>query len=192
MEKSNCLTCTNTQSSRWYKNKTQCASCNKKEWYLKNREKALSKSRKWNDSNKEIKSDINKKWYVKNRNHRLNKNKDFKKLNPDYAFKWRKDNVEKRNTLSAKYRAQKLNATMCGFDNELLAIYSKAKNLEKEDNIKREVHHVIPLQQYDNIVCGLHVPWNLQILTKQEHLKAHEGLRKTMEKYGDKTKTNSN
>lgn len=118
---------------------------------------------------------------------RTNRDRELKNLKKSYLLnkkdrikakiKWQKDNKDKANASYAKRRARKLKAQIGNYENEIKSFFENAKNLQEVDGIKRHIHHIIPLQQYENIVCGLHVPWNLQILTEDEHRKAHEELR---------------
>lgn len=46
-------------------------------------------------------------------------------------------------------------------------LYELAKLRSTSTTIPWEVDHIIPLRH--NLVCGLHVPWNMQVITRREN-----------------------
>lgn len=67
------------------------------------------------------------------------------------------------NKQKAKRRAQKLQATAPWADNKAIAdIYTKASQLTASTGAQWHVDHIDPL--LSKLVCGLHVPENLQVL----------------------------
>lgn len=85
--------------------------------------------------------------------HRANR----EELRPYYAEK------------SRRRFATRLKATPSWADpEEILAIYEKCRDISLETGIKHHVDHIVPLVH--PLVCGLHVHWNLQILTAYDNL----------------------
>jgi 5-methylcytosine-specific restriction endonuclease McrA len=70
-------------------------------------------------------------------------------------------------------RAKQAQATPAWLTNEqfkqIEEFYSMAKELETVFPWKQHVDHVVPINGKD--VCGLHVPWNLQILSMKANLE---------------------
>ena len=117
------------------------------------------KNKKWFDENIEKHHKLTERWYKKNRDKHLKNSKENYKKNP------------KRKLLDY-YRREKrtAQATPPWVDkNQLIEIYKEAERKTVETGVPHEVDHIIPLQH--DRVCGLNVPWNLQILTRTENRK---------------------
>lgn len=95
-----------------------------------------------------------------------------KKETKEYRQWYQKENADVIARISAKRRARKVKATPKWLTEEHFTMinnfYKEAKSLSS-DACKYHVDHIVPLQGKD--VCGLHVPWNLQILPASENLK---------------------
>jgi len=91
----------------------------------------------------------------------------------EYQTRWRLANPGKSNARTARRRASRRKAMPKWLTKEhhleMIAKYDEAVKLTKETGIPHEVDHIIPLQ--GKTVRGLHVPWNLQIITRHENRK---------------------
>jgi 5-methylcytosine-specific restriction endonuclease McrA len=76
--------------------------------------------------------------------------------------------------MGALRRARKLNALPDWLTEaqhlEMVNIYRKARKVRNETRVPHVVDHIVPLKgsnaHFEHAVCGLHVPWNLQVLEK--------------------------
>lgn len=96
--------------------------------------------------------------YERNARYRVDpKNREKARNN---TRKWQKNNPALVNAACALRKQQKRKAWLPGHDEALREIYA---------NCPRGYHvdHIVPLNH--ELVCGLHVPWNLQHLTEAEN-----------------------
>lgn len=141
-----CKVCANAYSKLWQQSNLDKAAVNSKRWYQNNFEKAIAK---------------NKRWAEKNSQKRLK-----------YAKTWRQAHPDKINAFEAKRRASKLQATppwlSSGHQTEMALCYEEAFALKLYTGQDYHVDHIVPLQGKN--VCGLHVPWNLQVILARDNL----------------------
>jgi uncharacterized protein YdaU (DUF1376 family) len=76
-------------------------------------------------------------------------------------------------------RAAKISATPKWLSREqkrqIQSLYDESRQKTIETGIAHQVDHIVPLRS--EAVCGLHVPWNLQVLTAEKNrLKGNEVL----------------
>lgn len=111
---------------------------------------------------------------AKNHEEQLARQKKWRLANPEkqkqYSQNWLKNNQHK-NVMKKRMRdASKLQRTPSwlndGHKFEIESIYQYCSAL-RAVNLKYEVDHIVPLQ--GKTVSGLHVPWNLQVITEQEN-----------------------
>lgn len=153
------------------------------------KEKTHRKIKSNSRTKEEVQKDkrYHREWYKLNANKEKEKDRIEYDKNGELIRKrvgvYRKNNLGKTNALSAKRKAAKKQALPKKLSKQRLkeieVFYVKAKELEKETGIKHQVHHIVPLQALDKTVCGLHVPWNLEVLTEEEHWNKHRDLNKS-------------
>jgi 5-methylcytosine-specific restriction endonuclease McrA len=103
-------------------------------------------------------------WYQRNKDRLRESRRD-----------WNLNNPGKRAAYNSKRRALIFMAMpKWANQDELSKFYSDAKKISAETGIQHEVDHIIPLKHH--LVCGLHVPANLQILTASENSRKHNSF----------------
>jgi len=124
-------------------------------WYVANREKVITKATAWQAANPEKARAASAKW---------------RSANPEKAracdAAWLAANPAKNCAKQVRRIAVKLNATPKWLTPEHHAEILNWYRRGAEAGL--EVDHVVPLRGVN--VSGLHVPWNMQLLTKSENV----------------------
>jgi hypothetical protein len=87
------------------------------------------------------------------------------------SAQWCRNNPGKSAAKAAKYDASKIQRTPKWLTREqraeMVTIYERCAQKTKETGVIFHVDHCVPLR--GKTVCGLHVPWNLRIITASEN-----------------------
>lgn len=138
-----------------------------KDYFCKSCRKRRKLSRK-------AKEDAYQREYRKNaRDRRLKYSRDFNKNNKDYFRNWRAVNTSKTRAYAQSYKFRKKSGTPDWLTEEQLSqiesVYSHARDCEIVSGEKYHVDHIIPIKGEN--ICGLHVPWNLQVLPADVNIR---------------------
>jgi 5-methylcytosine-specific restriction endonuclease McrA len=139
----------------------RCKACHskyKKEWRAKNIQRISAQNKSYYENN-DIRS----------------YNAIYRALNRDAVrsakSEWVKKNIGTVNAQTAKRRSSKMLRTppwtTPEMKRQMRLVYVEARELTDKTGVSMEVDHIVPLQ--GETVSGLHVPWNLQILTYKEN-----------------------
>lgn len=148
----------------FYGLRSQCKKCHSKAnilWHKNNYKKSKENHDKWIKENLDKVKAYSKKWIFENKEKHAETNRQ-----------WKKNNASRNSANSSRKRAAQLSATPAWLSAIQLAqiqeIYDIALAVSVQTGIKHHVDHVHPLQ--GNNFSGLHVPWNMQILTAKENI----------------------
>ena len=123
----------------------------KREMYVLERDKKLAYQRAYHEANKDALKEKSKAYYIKN---------------PDYYKKYRQKNYAKVNAKEARRRTAKLQRTPAWLTDDdhwmIEQAYELAELRTSMFGFSWHVDHIAPLQ--GELVSGLHVPLNLQVI----------------------------
>ena len=138
--------------------RSKCKECVKKytsKFYKDNQEALVQKARQS---------------YIKNKNIHLERSKKYRQNNLESCTKKDKKYRENNPHKLAEQRAKKSNRVPKWSDLETTKLYYQTrKALSEATGIEYQVDHIIPLR--NKVVSGLHVPENLQIITRRKNEK---------------------
>lgn len=127
----------------------------------------------WNKNKNNYESFCKECVKVIRQNHYQNNYNKVRECNRKAVSKHQKKYPERNTQKVSLRRAKKLKAVPKWLSDKdkksIKAIYKLARELSLLSDTNYVVDHIVPLQG-DN-VCGLHVPWNLQVITAIENLK---------------------
>ena len=171
-----CTLCKKLRSKLYYKDNKVKIKVKNKLYREDNKEKLKNYNKEYREDNKEKLKNYNKEYYINNKEKIAIHNHVYYEENKDKVSLQRKvyykNNRELFYVHNAKRRAAKLNRTpsWSSEDDQLKIkdLYTQAKSLEKLHGVKYHVDHIIPLQ--GELVSGLHILSNLQVITAEENL----------------------
>lgn len=133
-----------------------------REYRIKNKDRMKQLRDKYYEDNKDKLKESFRQYYLNNREKRREAGKLHYEQNKSFYLAYSK-------TRKATIKRACPNSLSEEDFEKIKQIYLECKKISDETGIVHHVDHIVPLNGEN--VCGLHVPWNLQIITAEENLR---------------------
>lgn len=169
-----CLECHKHRQRKYRKEHKEKELATQKKWRIANKEKLTESKSQYYQKNKEVILAHHKKLYKNNKEKILKNRKKYRKENriiiAERLKRWGQKNKAKRNASARERQLRKKKACPNWVKpEEILPFYEEARRLTEETGMKHHVDHIIPLKGEN--VRGLHVPWNLRVISAKENIR---------------------
>jgi hypothetical protein len=172
-----CLGCERRSNHEMYAAHKGERSARSRSDYTKARAHRIRRAQKWQTENADRKKEIDAAAKIRNRvrNRELGRLKRLR--NPErereYVRDWLRNNRHRVAELVKFRKLAKIKACPPWLTKEhrkqIARLYSEAQRLTNETGVPHHVDHFYPLRGKN--FCGLHVPWNLRVITGLENLR---------------------
>jgi hypothetical protein len=162
--------CINGHHCERYVSTNLCVTCKKetfKKAYAKDKDRWLSYAAQWRDNNRQYVNEYSR-MYAKTNPKKVKE--IFKAYRADNMYK----HVANERLAAAKRMGRLPNWITKEHLNQMEQIYYHAETIQKRSGIRMAVDHIVPLK--NKKVCGLHVPWNLQIMDFSANCAKHNKI----------------
>ncbi len=177
-----CLECRRIKAIEKYRYDPEAYLEKQRKWQRANKDKVSVASKRWKTENSERNSETTKQRRVADaeriadvRRAYYENNKDS---NREHGRKWCSENPERVAYHSGLRRALERSAAPAWLSDadldEIQRIYAERNRMTKLTGVQHHVDHIVPLKGKN--VCGLHVPWNLQVLSASENIRKKNKL----------------
>jgi len=168
-----CVECGKERTKEWIKNNPEKRSAAQREYAERNKAAVIAKNKRWRENNPHKPAEYRAKQTPEQKAKIAKRMKEWRlntiETRKSVSKAWKQKNADKVrvDTAVRRRRVRVAKPTGIGYD-ALKPFYEKAQTLTANTGVLHHVDHIVPLKGEN--ICGLHVPWNLQIMTAKENL----------------------